>query len=1258
MKTTLSPLMKCAALLAASLALHLTSHAQNTVWSNAAGGDWNTAANWNPNFVPGAGTNAFMTNLVAAYAVTYSAPMTAASITSLSITNSTVAAATLNVNAAGFNVSGNISSRAGSKINVGSGGAIASGSATFTGSGNLVIVAGAAVTNNGTLGIGSSAPGTGAVTNNGGTLITGGVTIGASADGGPLVLIGNNLSSLGNLSIGRCGGGNSAPPGLASGVVVSNGVVTMTSAVLGAANSWGNLTVVGGVVTNTGDFILGRQSTTTRGGRFTQFGGTVVSTSAGGVRMNVNNASQISIVSVQGGTNIAEGYVLGDSTVANGTVNFTNAGVMVLGGIGLSSSNSGTTLNVSLNNGGIFYAKADWVGSVPMLLASSSTFTFNAGDLDGTAHNISLYGALRGTGHLNKTGAGTLTLNAANTNQGSTLVNGGALALAASGSLSNSTPLIVGSGTTLDVSAVSGGFVLNGAVPQKLSGLGSVGGTVTASAGAIIDPGSNSLSGTLTFANDLVQAGNVINHLDAVGDKIVVTGLFNVSGTNTFEVAGSIPPGTAYPLVQYGSFNGDITNFVVTLASGTLSNSVVNKTIYLVVAASIRAATNVTWVGNSVNNNWDVLNLTNWLNNGALDYFVGGDSVLFNGVGAPNPIVNLATALAPGSVTVDAAANYTFQGAGSIAGTGGLTKTNSGTLTIMTANTYTGPTIIGGGVLEATNLANGGLPSSIGQAISDPSTLVFNGDTLRYLSDTVSSDHAATLNAGLQTLDVASNTTVLTIAGPLSGSGILTKTGPGQLTLGAANTYAGGTVISNGILRINSTGLGSGIITNYGSTLTLAVANNFANSLNVNGNCLVDLANISGDNALNGAWSGSGHVTIQSQRDSGRTFTMGGGGNNGGNMAGFTGTLDCGTNAGSIRFNDTSNNNLGSTNAIYDIGTGSATLMARNGGITISLGELRGGVNTKLSGRGNGTASTLTYSIGGKDTSSTFDGIIKDGGNATAIIKVGLGTLNLSGASTYTGSTTVNLGAIALTGTASIGASSSINVVAGATLEVSGLATPTLAVGANQTLQGRGTILGGVDSTSGLRIAPGGGVGGGLGTLTATNAITLGGTTWMKLNRASSPNSDRLVSSLSTITYGGTLLVTNIGAALQIGDTFDLFDGAGLGAATFTTLQLPNYIAWDTTSLGLTGIISVSGFLPGPTLSSISNDGVNVTLNGSNGAPNGAFTLLSSTNLALPLASWTTVTTGTFDGTGAINPPLVVPVDPAASQQFYLLKVQ
>ena len=89
-------------------------------------------------------------------------------------------------------------------------------------------------------------------------------------------------------------------------------------------------------------------------------------------------------------------------------------------------------------------------------------------------------------------------------------------------------------------------------------------------------------------------------------------------------------------------------------------------------------------------------------------------------------------------------------------------------------------------------------------------------------------------------------------------------------------------------------------------------------------------------------------------------------------------------------------------------------------------------------------------------------------------------------------------------------------------------------------------------------IAPGDGLSGNVGTLTVTNSLNLGGTTWMKLNRSAVQNSDRLVA--TNINYGGTLVVTNIGAPLQMGDTFTLFSSPNTLNGAFR-LVLPNYVA-------------------------------------------------------------------------------------------------
>jgi hypothetical protein len=60
----------------------------------------------------------------------------------------------------------------------------------------------------------------------------------------------------------------------------------------------------------------------------------------------------------------------------------------------------------------------------------------------------------------------------------------------------------------------------------------------------------------------------------------------------------------------------------------------------------------------------------------------------------------------------------------------------------------------------------------------------------------------------------------------------------------------------------------------------------------------------------------------------------------------------------------------------------------------------------------------------------------------------------------------------------------------------------------------------------------------------------------MEISRAASPNSDKFTLSSGTLTYGGTLTVNNIGAALVGGELFDLFDASSFGGS-FTTLNLP-----------------------------------------------------------------------------------------------------
>jgi hypothetical protein len=95
--------------------------------------------------------------------------------------------------------------------------------------------------------------------------------------------------------------------------------------------------------------------------------------------------------------------------------------------------------------------------------------------------------------------------------------------------------------------------------------------------------------------------------------------------------------------------------------------------------------------------------------------------------------------------------------------------------------------------------------------------------------------------------------------------------------------------------------------------------------------------------------------------------------------------------------------------------------------------------------------------------------------------------------------------------------------------------------------------------------------------------------------------------------------------------------------------QLVNDTANSTIALMLTAAAH-----PQPRITAVSlQSGTNVTLSGVNGFANVPYTVLGSTDVALPLPSWTNVGTGIFanDGSFSFSAP------EAAAQQFFMLQV-
>lgn len=105
--------------------------------------------------------------------------------------------------------------------------------------------------------------------------------------------------------------------------------------------------------------------------------------------------------------------------------------------------------------------------------------------------------------------------------------------------------------------------------------------------------------------------------------------------------------------------------------------------------------------------------------------------------------------------------------------------------------------------------------------------------------------------------------------------------------------------------------------------------------------------------------------------------------------------------------------------------------------------------------------------------------------------------------------------------------------------------------------------------------------GSGIGAITSDNSnisLTLGaGTHTFELD-ANANTSDHL-SVLSTINLGGTLVVTVLNGMVEIGDTFDLFDGTIAGSfADFSLQDISGLeLSWDTSQLvaGGTGVLRV-----------------------------------------------------------------------------------
>jgi fibronectin-binding autotransporter adhesin len=605
----------------------------------------------------------------------------------------------------------------------------------------------------------------------------------------------------------------------------------------------GNPLTIGSVIADNGS-----ATALTLGG----LGGTLILTN----NNTYTGATYINAGSLQVGAGAALGSIATSSSIIDngGTLSFNRPDSTSVGSVsgtgGITQLGTGTltlTANntlrgvVTISAGTLQVGNGGAAGSISNItsVVDSGTLVFNN---NGT---LGYGGVISGIGRVVQNGSGTLILQTNETYSGNTIVSNGAVVLTASGSISNTAAIVVNAGAVFDASA-AGGLTLRSAAPSEiLAGGGTIKGTVTVATGTKIAPGTNGVIGTLTFNNNLnLNGGNLVfdvTNSPGASDQILVAGVLNqTSGNVLVNVKGTQLANGLYPLVYAtNGLNGTSANnliaigFLQTGQLAVLTNSTLNELDLLVYTG---VAPSLTWQGDSSLNLWDTTASSIW--QGAALY-QQGDYVTFDDSGSASLAVNLDIVEYPAAITVNSTTkNYTFgvnggSGVNRISGGASLVKNGSGTLTLQTINDYSGSTTINGGVIQL----NGAGTASAADGMIGSGSVVNNG-TL-----------------------IANNYTNETIAGNISGSGLLVQQGVGTLILAGNNTAFAGPITSTSLLQVGNgvTGtLGTGNVTNNGSLLF----NTAGAAVNANISGSGNVTNLGGSVTLNGTDTYAGNTAI------------------------------------------------------------------------------------------------------------------------------------------------------------------------------------------------------------------------------------------------------------------------------------------------------------------------------------------------------------------------------------------------------------
>ncbi len=890
-------------------------------------------------------------------------------------------------------------------------------------------------------------------------------------------------------------------------------------------------------------------------------------------------------------------YEIDGTNTATGDI-FLNQGYLAIrSDADLGAGSAVQLFNANANEGLVL--RGDWTTSKMLHMRSSASVNTNA-------HDATINGLVIGSNVLTKLGAGTLTLTAPNPYSANLTVSAGSVVLKDRGAIGGGTP-VVNSGYALvlddtgtqfpdripnasSLTVTGGELALKGsssaASEEVITGLtlsaGSASavtltpgsgqaailrllGTFTVNAGSTVFRGTNlgvNTPGTTNSATVIMAESSTTQQSGLVNMTFLTGGAAAAGGPSVSIIKGAFgdtsATGLGTQLVTY-----DLDKGVRLLTASEYTGTLVDGS---VTTDNVRA--NGTNIGLTAATTANAL----WLSSGgtintANPLTLTSGTVLATGMG--NSITGSITSGGTNPIVIGGPGDLTLNNSIPSSTTGGLIKQGAGTLTLKTANSYTGQTVLAGGVvnIEATTSFNAtavrfqggelrntsGAPITIANAFTVEGAGIAGGADMKVGgAQDIDFQGNFTLANSNKTIEVT-NTGTTTISGVISGTarvpGIgITKTGAGTLVLSGANTFG-------------STGDASF----YESKLTLS----------------------------------AGIVSIPTIQNGGFISPLGATPSDADHLV-FDG--------GTLRYTGPT----ASTDRLFTITPNGGTLDAHGAG-ALSL------LNTgSIIASGTGARTFTLDGVAGQ-INAIFPKFADGATGADKLsVSFNAATWQTSTAHTFTGTAAINGGGtLQLVGSASLGA----NVIAintGSFFNVTGLSGGAsfdgtrFQITSGQTLRGDGTLLGGLHTLAGSTLDIGAASPAAAEQLTlstpTTSSYDFDGTftldLWQNQAGLTASEGDRAVfttSGASTVALGGTLqLRLGAGSGLDSltfaeGDQWQLFNWGTLGVSgSFTSYDLPQTApgrGWDVSQLASTGVIVI---IPEPGVASLTLLGLGV----------------------------------------------------------------